>query len=232
MNKKTPQARRLYFLIKNQLIYEKIAEFDFYSGFSLHQKQKTIESFHRKISDLESEKVKILEVSRKSNNTLGNDLSAFNLKFNGKYSVESLYQSSKVFNHNIQFPELLHKSPLEAKKVIREYQHNNNVTLTHFNFFGKIVDLNPKSMFYDYLYIGALKGNEMLSSKLLNYDCFTDIEFNQTKQISSQARSCALFVLLHRMNLLDEYMHDIDSFKDVYKFLMSKSYDLFDFTDS
>jgi type I restriction enzyme M protein len=228
MNNKLPKATRMYFLVQNDSVIEKTVEFNFYSGFSSVQKQKSIQSFHEVIKTDEQNELTILEVSRKSTNPLGELLSAFNLKYNGKYSVESIYQASKVFNDNIQFTSLIEKSPGDAKSFVKEYIKKNNVSLSHFNYFGKKIELKPESLFYDYLYIEALKYNKDISSKLMEFNCFTDIEFNHKKQISSQARSCALFVLLTKMNLLDKYTQNIDIFSKSYKFLLKKSMDLFD----
>ena len=58
--------------------------------------------------------------------------------------------------------------------------------------------LEPKTAFYDWLYLQALCQNRTLADQLLQYSGFTDIEFNPKKSFSTQARSCALFVALCR----------------------------------
>lgn len=64
--------------------------------------------------------------------------------------------------------------------------------------------------------------NKLLANELLKYNCFTDIEFNQKKQVSSQARSCAIFVFLSINNLLSEYLESIEAFREVYKSIIKK----------
>ena len=75
-------------------------QFKYFNGFSIGQKQKSIQSLHNEYLKKYNEH-KILEISSKSNNELGVKLSAFNLKIKTnkgqEISVESAYQSSKVF---------------------------------------------------------------------------------------------------------------------------------------
>ena len=84
-----------FFCDENKFYIEKIVDFNYIKGMAFSQKQKNVNSFHSSISQ-EFPNKKILEISTKSNNPLGVNLSAFNLKLNGK-SIESLYQSAKVF---------------------------------------------------------------------------------------------------------------------------------------
>lgn len=225
MIKSTPKSIKIYFKVNSDCIYEKEATFDFFSGFAITQKQKSITSFHDKIKLLEGDDVHILEVSRKSDNNLGISLSAFNLRYN-KYTVESVYQSSKVFNNKIQLKHLLYAEPLEAKREANEYQKNNELYITHFNFLGENISIVPGSLFYDYLYIKAIMQDPHLSARLLNYDCFTDIEFNHKIQFSSQARSCAIFVYLSRNMLIESYTKSVDDFRKVYEKIVRNDYSL------
>jgi hypothetical protein len=70
--------------------------------------------------------------------------------------------------------------------------------LKYFLFEGKIWKLEPKTAFYDYIYIRAVK--ESLSkeeiSRIRDYEYFTDIEFNHKKSINTQARTVALIKVL------------------------------------
>jgi type I restriction enzyme M protein len=141
--------------------------------------------------------------------------------------VESVYQSSKVFNNKTQLKYLLNFEPLEAKREVNEYQKNNGLYITHFNFFGETISIIPESLFYDYLYIKAIMQDPILSVKLLDYNCFTDIEFNQKTQISSQARSCAIFVFLAQNKLLDRYMKCVEDFRKVYEKIVKSDFNLF-----
>ena len=50
----------------------------------------------------------------------------------------------------------------------------------------------------------------------MNYDIFTDIEFNEKKSINCQARACAIYKSLRLSNKLDYYLSSIDTFKKIY----------------
>ena len=70
-------------------------DFEFFTGFSLSQKQKSIQSLHNSIIRTFPER-KILEVSSKSLDEIGRQASAFNLnvilKSGKEYSVEQIFQ--------------------------------------------------------------------------------------------------------------------------------------------
>ena len=77
-------AKRPFFIPtrnKEELVKTHSVEFTWSSGFAKSQKQKSILSFHKSISK-EFKSDKILEISTKSENKLGTQLSAFNLKIN------------------------------------------------------------------------------------------------------------------------------------------------------
>ena len=87
-------------------------DFKFYAGFSLKQKVLSIRSLHAAFKNLYSEK-SVLEISSKSENVLGVNLSAFNLmmQFEDKnFSVETAFQSSKIFEFGGPFTDLLEKN--------------------------------------------------------------------------------------------------------------------------
>ena len=54
-----------------------------------------------------------------------------------------------------------------------------------------------------------------LSKQIIEYDAFTDIEFNPTRSINCQAQAAAIFVSLYRKGLLQEALLDIDSFERI-----------------
>lgn len=64
--------------------------------------------------------------------------------------------------------------------------------------------LNPKTIFYDWLYINAVLENPLLAAELLKYNAFTDIEFNPEKSINCQAKAAALFVALSRKGKIEQ----------------------------
>lgn len=200
-------------------LYKEVeVEFKWNSGFAVVQKQKNVQALH------EAAKTKmlspILEVSTKSIEKLGCRLSAFNLKINtpqhGKISIESAFQGSKVFEDALQYKDIYLKSSIDAK---RDPRLKESGQLSGFNYFGSEWELEPKSAFYDWLYISALYPHKkFLEDNLCKYKGFTDIEFNPKKSINCQARSCAILVSLIKRDILDQAMSSAESFiKTVYK---------------
>jgi len=61
--------------------------------------------------------------------------------------------------------------------------------------------IEPKNLFYDWVYLNTLKQNPALAATLNGFDAFTDIEFNPQKSFSCQARSCAIWVALNNHSL-------------------------------
>lgn len=211
-------AKRSVYRVNNlnkDYIEEVEVEFKWYSGFSISQKQKSIRSLHNSYSKLYIND-KLLEISSKSENNLGVKLSAFNLmiytKDNKIFSVESAFQASKKFELGGPYLDILNKTSKEAKKDDRL---KNSGNLICFEFYGKKWPLEPKTAFYDWLYIRALYRNNELSYKILDYNAFSDIEFNPNKSINCQARSAALFVALNRRGLLDKAMRSITDYFEV-----------------
>ncbi len=193
-------------------------EFDFHSGFALVQKQASIRSLHASFLK-RNQGFHILEVSTKSENPLGVQLSAFNLMFystvyNGSYHIENIFQSSKQFELGGPYRELLNMSPKEAKT---DERLKTSGRLIAFDYGGEKWSTEPKTMFYDWIYINALNQNEILSRDIMAFDAFTDIEFNPRKSINCQARSAAMFVGLKRANQLDKATKNSGEMYTVYK---------------
>lgn len=208
-------AKKKYFLVGNKSnFYEELeCEFKYYNGFAMSQKQKSIVSFHQAIN--ENSNFNILEVSTKSPSALGRSLSAFNLqyKINEKlYPVECVFQSSKVFEYGGPYKDLLNISPIMAKKDIRL---KDSGRLLKFMLNGDLYPLEPKTLFYDWLYCNAVNQNLDLMLEIMNYNCFTDIEFNHEKSINCQARSAAIFVGLCKYGLINEALSDINKFRSL-----------------
>ena len=186
-------------------------DFKFYAGFSLKQKVLSIRSLHAAFKNLYSEK-SVLEISSKSENVLGVNLSAFNLmmQFEDKnFSVETAFQSSKIFEFGGPFTDLLEKNSRAAKTDPRL---KSSGKLIGFQFFDKLFPLEPKNFFYDWLYINALIRQENLAEEILNFDAFTDIEFNPKKSLNCQARAAAIFVGLNRAGLIDKALETKENF--------------------
>lgn len=213
-------AKRLYFKSKPNgkvLFKEEFCEFIYYNGFAISQKQKSIKSLHENIQRQEKES-NILEISTKSTEPIGVALSAFNLKFldeinNIEYPLENVFQSSKVFEFGGPYRDLLKVPPKAAK---RDERLINSGKLLYFNLNDIKWELYPKTMFYDWIYIKALYRDEKLVKDILDYDTFTDIEFNHEKSINCQARAAAIFVSLSKMGIIEEFLNDKEKFKTIY----------------
>ena len=184
---------------KENLVETQTVEFKWFSGFAKTQKQKSVISFHENISK-EFKIDKILEISTKSENKLGIKLSAFNLKIKFKekeYFLESLFQGSKIFSDQGPNTDLYEKEPIEAKKDERIKRSD----LKEFSFFGEKFSLEFD--FYSWLYFIALNQNKDLTRMILEYQAFTDIEFNPQKSLNCQAFSAALYSAMIKNELLD-----------------------------
>lgn len=181
-------AERLAFYAKDNKVFSQCHEFEWFPGFSISQKRKSIKKLHEQING------RALEISTKSDVELGRKLSAFNLKLNG-IALENVFQSSKCFSNGGPFLDLVNMSPKEAKNDERLKMSG---VLKSFVYEDQIWELNPKTAFYDYIYIKAVR--ETLSqeeiSMISQYDFFTDIEFNHKKSINTQARTVAIIKVL------------------------------------
>jgi len=178
----------------------KDVDFTWFPGMSKSQKQKSIQSLHKAANELGMST--ILEISSKSEEDIGVSLSAFNLMIKTKqsksFSVETAFQSSKVFEKGGPYIDLLDKTSKEAKKDIRLKESGN---LINFLFFKESFPLKPRTYFYDWLYINALHQSKELSKNITSFNGFTDIEFNPKKSINCQAYSAALYVSMFHNSL-------------------------------
>ncbi len=76
-------------------------------------------------------------------------------------------------------------------------------------------ETKPETYFYNWLYINALNMQEDLAVQVMEYDAFTDIEFNPKKSINCQAEAAAIFVSLKRQGLLEAALEDKEKFKEI-----------------
>ena len=93
--------RPVFIATKDELnVIEETVNFEYFNGFALVQKQKSINSLHEAFLKQHPGK-RILEISSKSDNSLGVSLSAFNLKIRNKENewipLESVFQGGKIF---------------------------------------------------------------------------------------------------------------------------------------
>lgn len=75
--------------------------------------------------------------------------------------------------------------------------------------------LEPKTAFYDWLYINAISPSWKQFSALKHYAGYTDIEFNPYRSINCQARSCALFVTLVLKGALERAIMSPETFVEL-----------------
>ena len=222
---------------------EREITFEWHLGMSWQQKQKSSKSM---LEQLELQGYNPIEISRRSEDMeFGVQLSAFNLKINNK-NVENIFQAYKVFNDGGPYYDLLEVDPKSAKNDCRIQTKDSkkpcqtyNVAYKNKEFFTdeNICDYcrtrqdrelirfeskkakwakEPKSMFYDAIYIAALLQNKQLSNKLVEFNAFTDIEFNQKTPYATlkgpfncQARSCAIYSTLKQAKISDVEITDI-----------------------
>lgn len=213
--------RPIYIPVSEKSLFVKteLVDFTWFPGMSVSQKQKSIDSLHEAAKTSLPNVDKILEISSKSRDTLGVALSAFNLSFTTlkqqrTLTIECAFQGSKVFQHGGPYIDIFEMTPREAKKDKRLLTSGR---LTGFKFFGKEWELEPRTAFYDWLYISALKKRTELAEQVIEYSAFTDIEFNPERSINCQAYSAALYVSLFKLGILDEAIASKESFLEKIK---------------
>ena len=198
----------------NQLVSEKNISFSWHPGMAPSQKKKNISELHESAKKLGI--TPILEVSTKSEEKLGFLLSAFNLKVAMRNSsiitLESAFQGSKCFQDGGPYNDLYGKTGSEIKK---DERIKNSGDLSGFSFDGQEWELEPRTSFYDWLYIQAVYRQSNLGQNLENYNAFSDIEFNPRKSFNCQARSCALYVSLMKRQILENVIGDRRLFLEI-----------------
>lgn len=202
-------------------VNEMMMEFQWHPGMAVVQKQKSIRELHTTAKAHGFDRV--LEISSKSEQDLGVKLSAFNLcittrKKGNKFTVETAFQGSKVFENGGPYKDLIGMDSRAAKKDVRLKESGN---IIGFEFFGQKFPNKPRTFFYDWLYINALTQNTDLAEALLDYSGFSDIEFNPKKSINCQAYSVALYISLKKNNQLEQALSSPEEFlkitEDQYK---------------
>ena len=210
-------ARRPVFVPESDKPYvsELSLDFEYFPGFSIQQKQRSIASLHASyVAKFPSSRV--LEVSSKSERDIGSRLSAFNLMIEhpgrGSYSVECAFQASKLFLHGGPFVDLLDASS-RAAKTDRRLRESGE--LVAFRYCEHEFPLEPKTYFYDWLYASALCRDDKLVEQVMMFDAFTDIEHNPERSINCQARSVAKVVGLAWAGLLEDALQSPQTFLEL-----------------
>lgn len=165
------------------------------------------------------------------------------------FPLENWFQSSKRFRRRDSlfdegvvygpYRDLLEVGPREAKRYlstslsaeVRERYRDDPLFLRvqsevakavfdGFEYCGDEYPSEPKSAFYDYLYVKALSQphNRSIAEELLRYRVFTDIEFTPKDsrgkpiRFNTQARSCAIYVSLASLGEIEKALSGIDRF--------------------
>lgn len=186
-----------------QLVEEVFLQLKWHPGFAPVQKEKNIRALHEAAA--RAGHPNVLEVSTKSNSPRGQELSAFNLKVRneklGDIPLESAFQGSKVFERGGPYTDLYSMDVRSARKDPRLKESGK---LMAFEFDGTRWLLEPKTVFYDWLYVSCIHADRNRAQQLLQYSGFSDIEFNPARSINCQARSVALFLSLMQRGELSE----------------------------
>jgi hypothetical protein len=205
------------------LVREVAFDITWHGGFAPVQKKKNVQALHSAAALAGFSA--LLEISTKSDERLGQRLSAFSLIFYsdelGDVPLECAFQGSKVFEHGGPYTDL-YKVDVRAAK--RDPRLKTSGKLLGFEFEGFNFPLEPKTIFYDWLYINAILPHQDWLKKrgIDSFSGFTDIEFNPNKSINCQAKSCALFVSLMHMNLLDPSIRSPAKFIELSKRYVSQ----------
>ncbi|WP_460276964.1 DarT1-associated NADAR antitoxin family protein [Clostridium sp. CTA-5] len=205
-------TKRVFRIINDREIESVDIEVDEVARASYKEKQNYVRILHKKFNDIYKNE-KVLEISTKAPVDLGKKLSAFNLEYeikNNKYFLECVFQSSKIFKTGGPYKDFLLMEPVEVK---RDKRLRNSGELVGFRLEGIDYPLEPKTLFYDWIYVNTLYKQPNLYKKIIEYNAFTDIEFNPQRAINCQAKSVALFVSLYKRRLIEQALSDIDIFK-------------------
>lgn len=220
-------AFRPVFLPTDSAPYVRVetVEFEWFPGFAVSQKQRSVIALHEAAQSVLGVGP-LLEVSTKSTHRIGVSLSAFNLKLRSEHlghdlTVEAAFQGSKVFARSGQHPEIYGMTDGRSiKRLIGSYSAE---TIVGFQFEGRRWATEPPSAFYDWLYLRALRGpvehtpvreREAIAKELVEFEGFTDIEFNPKRSLNCQARACALYLALARGGRIDDAF-DPDQFTEL-----------------
>jgi hypothetical protein len=195
-----------------ELVKEIFCRLQWNPGFAPIQKEKNIVALHASAAKIGLSP--LLEVSTKSDSPLGRHLSAFNLKVRtwefGEIPMECAFQGSKIFERGGPYTDLY--TVADAKDARKDVRLQESGRLIGFKFEDVSFPLEPKTAFYDWLYINAIFPGWRQFAALKQYAGFTDIEFNPYRSINCQARSCALFVALISKDVLTRVIESPEAF--------------------
>ena len=127
-----------------------------------------------------------------------------------KSDVSTLFLEFAKVQLIIKLPNFV--SSIAAKKDPRI---RDSGEVVGFSLMGNEFETEPKTYFYDWLYINTLMLNPDLADQLMEYDAFTDIEFNPNRSLNCQAEAAAIYVGLRRNDLLKSVMDDKKKFREI-----------------
>jgi hypothetical protein len=193
---------------KDHLVEEVVIDFRWHPGMAPSQKKKNVDELHAAAEQYGL--WPLLEISSKSNEIVGQKLSAFNLviDFEGQaLPLENAFQGSKVFVDGGPYQDLYGAKPGEAR---RDPRIRNSGKIIGFKLGKTTYPSEPPTGFYDWLYVRALRPHaEWLQRRTAPYVGYTDIEFNPERSLNCQARAFALLVSLLKRgdvtNIADDY---------------------------
>lgn len=194
-----------------RFVQEVPLEFEWNPGLAPSQKRRNIVALHEAAS--RKGLAPILEVSTKSMQRLGENLSAFNLPVeldDGTFiPLECAFQGGKIFSNGGPFTDIYSMTSREAK---RDERLKSSGAIIRFKFEGFEFPNEPRTAFYDWLYLRALSAQREHLEELSRFAGFSDIEFNPGKSINCQARSCALFIAMERKGILGDLLRSPSEF--------------------
>lgn len=202
-------AYRPIFIFEDNSCFQQEYECTWHRGYAFCQKQLSIESLHNNFK-AHNPDLKILEISPASENPLGVLLNTLKLKNNKGHTVEGVFQGSKVFEQGGPYDDLYRAQGIVAKKDIRI---DRSGKLKAFRLYGRRVELAPDTLCFNWIYCSALHQNKDLVEQLIEYDAFTDIDFNPLKATVCQAHAASIYVALYKTGLLESAMKSIADFE-------------------
>ena len=138
-----------------ELVKEFYLKIKWHSGFAAVQKERNVQTLHEAAERQGFSHP--LEISSKSKSERGQHLSAFYMKVamadGREIPLECAFQGSKVFDRGGPFTDLYWGEPRDAK---RDPRLKDSGLLKSFQFEGFTWPLEPRTVFYDWLYVSFL----------------------------------------------------------------------------
>lgn len=190
-------AQRYFWFIEDVIVKKGIVDFKWEPGLSTAQKRRSCANMIKVINEAASYG-EALDISSASTEDLGVKLSAFNLKWKGR-TIECWYQGSKVYKNAGVVHHLYDADPVTAKQYRRKLAGD---IIVGFNLAGQEFPTEPRTFFYDYIYLNGLYEQFGTGLDISKYNAFTDIQSNLEIE-ACQARSVCEYKLLQQNGQLE-----------------------------